>query len=141
MEQIISASLAERRFTMLLLIIFASTALVLAAVGIYGVMSYAVSRRTHELGVRMALGATRSDLLQLVVREGMRLAVIGTVVGLVSALGLTRLLASLLYGVRPADPPTLIFVTLTLGAVAFLANYVPARRATRVDPMIALRYE
>jgi predicted permease len=141
MEQIISASLAERRFTMLLLIIFASTALVLAAIGIYGVMSYAVSRRTHELGVRMVLGATRSDLLQLVVREGMRLAVIGMVAGLVSALGLTRLLASLLYGVRPADIPTLIFVTLTLGAVAFLANYVPARRATRVDPMIALRYE
>lgn len=141
MDQIISASLAERRFTMLLLIIFASTALVLAAVGIYGVMSYSVTRRTHELGVRMALGATRSDVLKLVVREGMALAVIGVVVGLTAAFGLTRLMASLLYGVRPADPLTLLAVSLALGAVAFLASYVPARRATQVDPMIALRYE
>jgi predicted permease len=141
MEQVISASLAERRFTMLLLIIFASTALVLAAVGIYGVMSYAVTRRTHELGVRMALGASRIDVLRLVVREGMAMALIGMVTGLVAALGLTRLMASLLYGVRPADPSTLTSVALTLGAVAFLASYVPARRATQVDPMIALRCE
>ena len=141
MGQIISASLAERRFTMLLLIIFAATALVLAAVGIYGVISYAVTRRTHELGVRMALGATRSDVLRLVVRGGMAYAVVGLVVGLVAALGLTRFLASLLYDVRPADPPTLIFVSLTLGVVALFASYLPGRRATQIDPMIALRYE
>ncbi|HEY6291650.1 MAG TPA: ABC transporter permease [Terriglobia bacterium] len=141
MDQIISASLAERRFTMLLLIIFASTALVLAAVGIYGVMSYSVTRRTHELGVRMALGATRSDVLRLVVREGAVLAVIGLVTGLAAAFGLTRLLASLLYGVRPADPSTLVAVSVALGGVAFLASYIPARRATKVDPTVALRYE
>jgi predicted permease len=141
MEQIISGSLAERRFTMLLLIIFASTALVLAAVGIYGVMSYAVSRRTHELGVRLALGASRNEILRLVVREGMALAAIGTVVGLMAALGLTRLMASLLYGVRPADPATLAAVSLLLVGIALLACYIPAWRATKVDPMVALRYE
>jgi len=141
MEQIISMSLAERRFTMLLLIIFAASALVLASVGIYGVMSYSVTRRTHELGVRMALGATRGDVLRLVVREGMALAVIGMVAGVVTAVGLTRLLASMLYGVRPADPSTLVAVALSLGIVAFLASYVPARRATQVDPMMALRCE
>jgi putative ABC transport system permease protein len=141
MEQVISGSLAERRFTMLLLIIFASTALVLAAVGIYGVMSYAVTRRTHELGVRMALGASRRTVLRLVLREGMVLAAIGTGVGLAAALGLTRFLASLLYGVRPADPPTLAAVALLLAGIALLACGVPAWRATRVDPMVALRYE
>jgi len=141
MEQIISDSLAERRFTLLLLIIFASTALVLAAVGIYGVMSYAVSRRTHELGVRLALGASRREILRLVVGEGMVLAAIGTVVGLTAALGLTRLMASLLYGVRPADPATLAAVSLLLAGIALLACYIPARRATKVDPMVALRYE
>jgi predicted permease len=141
MEQIISASLAERRFTMLLLIIFASTALVLAAVGIYGVMSYAVSRRTHEMGVRMALGATRREILRVVMREGMVLAAAGMAVGLVAALGLTRLLASLLFGVRPADPGTLAGVSLLLGGIAILACYIPAWRATRVDPLVALRYE
>jgi len=141
MEQIISDSLAERRFTLLLLIIFASTALVLAAVGIYGVMSYAVSRRTHELGVRLALGASRREILRLVVGEGMVLAAIGTVVGLTAALGLTRLMASLLYGVRPADPETLAAVSLLLAGIALLACYIPARRATKVDPMVALRYE
>jgi predicted permease len=141
MEQIISDSLAERRFTMLLLIIFASTALVLAAVGIYGVMSYAVSRRTRELGVRLALGASRSEILRLVVGEGMVLAAIGTVVGLTAALGLTRLMASLLYGVRPADPATLAAVSLLLAGIALLACYIPAWRATKVDPLVALRYE
>ena len=141
MEQIISHSLAERRFTMLLLIIFASTALVLAAVGIYGVMSYAVSRRTHELGVRLALGASRREILRLVVGEGMTLAAIGTAVGLTAALGLTRLMASLLYGVRPADPATLVAVSLLLAGIALLACYIPAWRATKVDPLVALRYE
>ena len=141
MEQVIAGSLAERRFTMLLLIIFASTALVLAAVGIYGVMSYAVTRRTHELGVRMALGASRRTVLRLVLREGMVLAAIGTGVGLAAALGLTRFLASLLYGVRPADPVTLVAVALLLAGIALLACGVPAWRATKVDPMVALRYE
>jgi putative ABC transport system permease protein len=141
MEQIIASSLAERRFTMLVLIVFASTALVLASVGIYGVMSYSVNRRTHELGVRMALGATRGDVLKLVVREGMALAASGMAVGIVAALGLTRLLASLLYGVRSTDPATLVAVSLALGIVAFLATYIPARRATQVEPMNALRYE
>jgi predicted permease len=141
MEQIISGSLAERRFTMLLLIIFASTALVLAAVGIYGVMSYAVNRRTHELGVRLALGASRREILRLVVGEGMALAAIGTAVGLMAALGLTRLMASLLYGVRPADPATLVAASLLLAGIALLACYIPAWRATKVDPLVALRYE
>ncbi|MBZ5496313.1 MAG: hypothetical protein LAP85_07915 [Acidobacteriia bacterium] len=117
---------------MLLLTIFASTALALTAVGIYGVMSYAVSRRTHELGVRMVLGASRRNVLKLVVRDGMALA---------AALALTRFLASLLYGVRPQDPITLVAVTLLLAGVTLLACYLPAWRATKVDPMVALRYE
>ena len=141
MEQIISGSLAERRFTMLLLIIFAATALLLAAVGIYGVMSYAVTRRTHELGIRAALGASRREIVGLVVRQGMSLAAIGMAGGLVAALALTRLLAGLLYGVRPADPATLAAVTLLLGGIALLACYIPARRAAAVDAVVALRCE
>jgi len=141
MEQIISGSLAERCFTMLLLIIFAATALLLAAVGIYGVMSYAVTRRTHELGIRSALGASRSEIVGLVVRQGMKLAAIGMAAGLVAAVVLTRFMAGLLYGVRPADPLTLAAVALLLGGIALLACYIPARRATAVDPVTALRCE
>jgi predicted permease len=141
MEQIVSGSLAERRFAMLLLIVFASTALVLAAIGVYGVMAYAVGRRTRELGVRTALGATGADVFGLVMREGMALAAVGMVAGVLAALGLTRLLANMLYGVQPADPLTLLVVSVTLLGVAFLASYVPARRAAKVDPMAALRYE
>jgi putative ABC transport system permease protein len=141
MEQIISGSLAERRFTMLLLTIFAATALLLAAVGIYGVMSYAVTRRTHELGIRTSLGASRGEIVGLVLRQGMKLAAIGMAAGLLAALALTRLMAGLLYGVRPADPATLGAVTLLLGGIAFLACYIPARRATAVDPVVALRCE
>ncbi|MGP8246717.1 MAG: FtsX-like permease family protein [Bryobacteraceae bacterium] len=141
MEQIISRSLAERRFTMLVLIIFAAAALLLAAVGIYGVMSYAVTRRVHELGIRTALGASRGELVGLVLRQGMRLAAIGMAGGLVAALALTRFMAKLLYGVRPADPVTLLAVTLLLGGIALLACYIPARRATAVDAVVALRCE
>jgi len=141
LEQTISGSLAERRFTMLVLIIFAATALLLAAVGIYGVMSYAVTRRTHELGIRAALGASRGETMGLVMRQGMRLAAIGIAGGLVAALALTRLMAGLLYGVRPADPATLAGVALLLGGIALLACYIPARRAIAVDPVVALRCE
>ncbi len=141
MEQIISGSMAERRFTMLVLIFFASCALLLAAVGIYGVMSYTVSRRVHELGIRTALGASRRDIVALVVRQGMRMAVIGMAGGLAAALALTRLMASLLYRVRPADPLTLIVVALLLGFIALLACAIPALRATAADPLAALRCE
>jgi predicted permease len=141
MEQIISRSLAERRFTMLVLSIFAATALLLAAVGIYGVMSYAVTRRIHELGIRAALGASRQEIVGLVLRQGMKLSAIGLVAGLAAALALTRLLAGLLYGVRPADPLTLTAVTLLLAAIALVACYIPARRATAIDPVVALRCE
>ncbi len=141
MEQIIAVSLAERRFTMLVLIIFAATALLLAAVGIYGVMSYAVTRRTHELGIRAALGASRGEIVGLVVRQGMRLAATGMGAGLIAAMVLTRFMAGLLYGVRPADPATLAAVALLLGGTALLACYIPARRATALDPLAALRCE
>ena len=141
MEQMISESLAERRFALFLLITFATTALLLASVGIYGVMSYSVSRRTHELGVRMALGASRGDVLRLVLREGMALAGSGMALGVIAALGLTRLLASLLYAVGPTDALTLMAVSLALGGVALVAIYIPARRATRVVLVNALRCE
>jgi predicted permease len=141
MEQIIAGSLAERRFTMLLLIIFAATALLLAAVGIYGVMSYAVTRRTHELGIRAALGASRGEIVGLVLRQGMKLAAIGMAGGLIAAVALTRFMAGLLYGVRPADPATLAVVTLLLGGITLLACYIPARRAAAVDAVVALRCE
>ena len=141
MEQVISEVTARQNFNMLLLAIFASIALLLAAVGIYGVMSYAVEQRTHEIGIRMALGARTPDMLRLVVIEGMRLAGTGVAIGLLTAFGLTRLLAKLLFGVKPTDPPTYVAVALILSSVAFIACYIPARRATRVDPVVALRCE
>ena len=141
MEQLLSESVAGPRFRTVLLALFAGLALVLAGIGIYGVMSYAVAQRTHEIGIRMALGAQARDVLRLVVRQGMRLALIGVVIGLAGALALTRLLKTLLFNVSTTDPLTFALIAFLLSAVAFLACWIPARRATRVDPMIALRCE
>jgi putative ABC transport system permease protein len=138
---VIADSLASRRFAMQVLGFFAGTALLLAAIGIYGVMAYFVSQRVREIGVRMALGAQRSDVLKLVVRQGMQLALAGVVVGFVAALALTHLMSRLLFAVSAYDPLTLAMFTVLLAAVALLANFIPARRASRVDPMVALRYE
>jgi putative ABC transport system permease protein len=141
MQQVVEDSVAGRRFQMSLLGIFATIALGLAAIGIYGLMSYTVNQRTHEIGIRMALGARREDVLNLVVRHGMMLAIAGVVLGTVGALLLTRLLSGMLYGVAVNDPTTLLSVATLLIGVAALASFIPARRATRVDPMVALRYE
>jgi putative ABC transport system permease protein len=141
MEEIVAASVANQRFAALLFGVFAGIALLLAAFGIYGVISYGVAQRAHEIGIRMALGAKRGEVLQLVVGEAMRPALLGAVLGLGAALVLTRLLAGLLFSVKPSDPVTLALVFLVLLVVALLACYLPARRASRVDPVIALRYE
>jgi putative ABC transport system permease protein len=141
MEQVISTSIAGSRSRLVLLGIFASIALLLAAVGIYGVVSYSVGQRTHEMGIRMALGARRRDVLTLVIGQGFTLALIGVAIGIIGALALTRFLSNFLYGVKPSDPLTYIAVSLILSSVALMASYIPARRATNVDPMVALRYE
>jgi putative ABC transport system permease protein len=141
MNEIISGSLPQQRFSMILLGVFAALALILAGVGIYGVISYGVGQRTHEIGIRMALGAKPVHIVSLILRRGGVLALSGVALGLASALGLTRLMSSLLYGVRATDPFTFTGVAALLILVALVACYIPARRATKVDPMVALRYE
>jgi len=141
MDQRIAESVAPRRFNMFLLGMFAALALLLAAIGIYGIMAFSVSQRTHEIGVRMALGARSRDVLKSVLRNGSMLALIGIAVGLGAAFALTRLMSALLYNVSPTDPLTFIIDAALLAAIALIACYIPARRATRVDPLVALRHE
>jgi putative ABC transport system permease protein len=141
MEKVVSDSAALSRFAMVLLAVFAGVALVLAAVGVYGAMSYSVNQRTHEIGIRMALGASPPKILKLVVEQGMKLVLIGELIGLIAAFALTRVLTGFLFGVNSADPVTFAAVMLLLFGVALAACYFPARRATRVDPLNALRYE
>ena len=141
MQEVIANSVQRRKFSMLLLTIFAVAAMLLAAVGLYGVMSYSVAQRTHEIGIRMALGARRPDVLTLVVKQGMALALMGIAAGTVLSLAMTRLISGMLFGITATDPLTFAAVAALLGTVAFLANYLPARRASKVEPMVALRYE
>jgi predicted permease len=141
MDEIISDSISDRKFSMVLLGTFAALALLLSSIGIYGVISYLIGERTHEIGIRMALGAQRKDVLTLVLGEGMKLVLVGAAIGIAAALGLSRLMAGMLYGVSATDPLTFAAVPIVLLGVAMLACYIPARRAMRVDPMTALRYE
>jgi len=141
MDQFLDSALAAQRFNLWLLAVFAGAALLIAAAGLYGVMAYAVSQRSREIGLRMALGAQPSDVLRLIVGQGMKLAMLGVAVGLAAALALTRLMARLLFGVSATDPATFAYIVLLLTAVAFLACYLPARRATRVNPIVALHNE
>jgi putative ABC transport system permease protein len=138
MEDVVMNSIGAQRVSMLLFTVFAGAALLLAAVGIYGVMAYSVTQRTQEIGIRMALGAQAGDVLRLIIQQGMTLALIGLVAGLLSALALTRVIASLLFGVGATDPETFIAISLLLTLVAFLACYLPARRAAKLNPLIAL---
>ena len=141
MDQVVKRSMANRRFSLELLGVFAAVALLLAAIGIYGVMSYSFSQRTHEVGIRVALGAQRLDILRMAVGEGMLVVAIGLVAGIAGAVAVTRVFQSMLFGVDATDPVTLAVVAGILAAVALLACYIPARRATRVDPLVALRVE
>ena len=141
MTQIVSGSIAAQRFTMILLGTFAALALLLSAVGIYGVISYLAAQRTHEIGIRMALGAQPSSISRMILMEGMKFALIGVAVGLAAALALTRLMSQMIFGVGAFDPLTFAGVSLLLIVIAMAACYIPARRAMHTDPMIALRYE
>jgi putative ABC transport system permease protein len=141
MEQHLGRSLSPERFSMFLFSILGGLALLLSAVGIYGVMAYATAQRTHEIGIRTALGAARGEISRLVVKQGAKLALIGVTIGILAALGLTRLIRGLLYGVSATDPATFAGVAILLMGVAVLACYIPARRARRVDPAVALRHE
>ena len=141
MREIVASSVAQRRFSAQLFQLFAVIALVLACVGIYGVVSFSVAQRTREIGIRMALGAGRREVLVMVLREGMKPVLVGTIAGMTAALGLTQLLKGFLFGVKPTDPATFAIICLVLVTAAVLACAIPARRATRVDPMVALRYE
>jgi ABC-type antimicrobial peptide transport system permease subunit len=141
MQEVIEKSTDRQSFNMVLMSIFGGSGILLAAIGIYGVMGYVVVQRTSEIGIRMALGARRSDILKMVLGGGGKLALAGIAIGIAVGFGLTRLLSSLLFGVRSADPLTFMLVPVGLLTVALTACYIPARRATRVDPMVALRYE
>ena len=141
MNEIRAESVAPERLNLTLMSIFAGIALVLAIVGIYGVMSYSVTQRTHEIGIRMAIGAQPRDVFSMVMRQGMLLALIGVAFGLVGAFGLTRLMATMLFDVKPTDPVTFACIAILLTGVALLACYIPGRRATKVDPVVSLRYE
>jgi putative ABC transport system permease protein len=141
MSQFLSASIASRRFNLLLLSVFAGVALLLAVAGLYAVISYTVAQRTREIGIRLTLGAQTEDVFKLIIWHGMKLTLAGAAIGLLAALALTRSLSSLLFGVSAQDPPTFVLISLLLTGVALVACFVPARRATKVDPMAALRYE
>jgi putative ABC transport system permease protein len=141
MNQLMAISLASRRLTLVLLVSFAALALLLSGVGIYGVLSYSVRQRTSELGIRLALGAQAGDVLRMILTQGLKLALIGVVIGLAAAFALTRWMESLLFGVRPTDPLTFGVIAVVLLCVSLLACYVPARRATKVDPLVALKHD
>src|SRR5262249_3240061 len=141
MDELLSDTLSSRKFATSLLAIFATLALLIAAVGIYGVISFAVAQRTQEIGIRMALGASRMQVLRMILDHGMRLTFIGLVVGVPTAVLIGRLLTSLLFEITPFDPPTFVLVSIILSTVGFIATFVPAQRATKVDPIVALHYE
>ena len=141
MEQVITESIWQPRLYAMLFAVFAGGALLLALIGIYGVMAFLVQTRTHEIGVRMALGATARDVFKLIVGRGMKLTVIGVVIGVVGAIALTRLMQGLLFNISATDPVTFVLISILLSLAAFFACYIPARRASKVDPLVALRYE